>query len=390
MSLLPIALALAVALVAEPSPAEVEQAKDLYLAGSEAYRQGEYPVAIRAYEEARRLASHHAITFSLAQTYRLQYFVDGDTAKLARAVELYREYLKSVDKGGRREHAAQHLSTLVPMLDRGDKPAIPVGPRRPEAKETLARLIVSSGTDGATARLDGGDAAEIPATFEVAPGEHRVLVEAAGHVTETRKTRVPEGVIALNVDLQPEPGRVEVQAPLGAAIWVDGRAVGESPLPDSLEVAAGRHLVTVTEHGREAFLQQIEIGRGQLVRVDAELAVTTQRVAAYAMYGVAVALLGGAGVSTALAISKENEAVAFEQRLESLGTEDTEIAEFSNLRSARDDFAAAAIGLGVGGAVAAATGLVLWLFDSPATPRAPVLVPSAGPSGGGMTAGFTF
>src|SRR6185503_11462520 len=73
------------------SQGEVEQrAKDLYDAGSEAYRAGRYLVAIEAFREARALATRPTLTFSLAQAYRLQYFVDGDAKALEQAIAMYR------------------------------------------------------------------------------------------------------------------------------------------------------------------------------------------------------------------------------------------------------------------------------------------------------------
>lgn len=380
----PVVWALTVALLA--SPADVERARELYQAGSRAYEQGSYPLAITAFDEARRFVKQPAVTFSLAQTYRLQYFVDGDVEKLAKAVELYRAYLEEVPQGGRRDHAAQHLSTLAPMLERaragqaGDAAAVAEAAQK-------GQIIVSSAVEGATARLDGGDAEPIPAAFEVEAGPHRVLVEAASHQAKTvEAVAVTGGVVALNVDLDPLPGRITVHAPEGASIAVDGRVLGVSPLPEALEVPAGRHLVAVTDRGRDPFLQQLELGRGEAVEVSASLEPSGQRIAAYTLFGVAGALAVGAGISTGVMFNRQSDAETLEAKLERRGLTVREVKQYESLESERDDFANLALGLGAAGAGVAITGLLLWIFDTPEPAGAPVITPAPG----GGAAAFTF
>jgi hypothetical protein len=356
----------------------VEQARDLYQAGSRAYEQGSYPVAIRAFEEARRLVKQPAVTFSLAQAYRLQYFVDGDAEKLARAVELYRAYLEEVPQGGRRDHAAQHLSTLAPMLERVRAGQAGDAGAAAEAAQK-GQIIVSSAVAGSTARLDGGDPEPIPAAFEVDAGTHRVLVEAASHQAKTvEAVAVTGGVVALNVELDPLPGHVTVHAPEGASVAIDGRVLGVSPLPEALEVPAGRHLVAVTDRGRDPFLQQLELDRGEAVEVNAALEPSGQRIASYSLFGVAGALAVGAGVATGLMFDRQSDAESLEKTLDAKGLSVDEADRYGDLESERDDFANMAIGLGAASAAVGITGLLLWIFDTPEPAGAPVITPSAG------------
>ena len=80
--------------------ADVEaRAKALFKVGGHAYEAGQYEVAIRAFEGAYSAARRPEIVFSLAQSHRLQFFADGDTRKLERAVALYREYPISIAGG---------------------------------------------------------------------------------------------------------------------------------------------------------------------------------------------------------------------------------------------------------------------------------------------------
>ncbi|MCK6547568.1 PEGA domain-containing protein [Myxococcota bacterium] len=367
----------------------VEEARELHRAGSEAYRQGEYTTAIDAFEEAYRLAPRAPVVFSLAQAHRLQYFVDGDVARLARAVELYRQYLTLVDKGGRRDDAAQLLATLEPILDR----------RRGELgrastptvdQKTTGRVIVSSRIDGAVARIDGGDAQKIPATFEVLPGEHRVLVEAPEHRPKALETVAILGtVVALNVELEPEPGQLSISAPDGATINVDGRVIAASSATEPVELAPGRHLVTVTARGHEPFVEPVELGRGQALALTADLSVTTQRVAAYSLFVGSGVVLAGAAVAAGVAFDAESSARPIEARQDARQSLTVDEARrYAALEARRDDYVRVAAGAAIAGTGAALAGLFLYLFDEPQPPRTPLVVPST--AGLGATATFTF
>src|SRR5262245_32080015 len=109
---------------ADEAPADekttVEEARVYFDAGRQAYEKGDYLTAIRSFEHAYERLPRPEIAFSLAQSHRKQFIVDGDTAKLRRAVELYRRYLDEVPQGGRREDAVQNLGELQPQLQRLD------------------------------------------------------------------------------------------------------------------------------------------------------------------------------------------------------------------------------------------------------------------------------
>lgn len=340
----------------------VEQAKALYEAGSEAYRQGQYEVAIRAFEEGLRLAGHPALQFSAAQAYRLQFFIDQDLRMLERAIELYRAYLQGAPTGGRREHAAQHLSTLEPLLERRRIEATD----GEQAADTVARLIVASRVEGATARIDDGEPTAIPAAFEVEPGERTVYVEAPEHVAQTLETVAVAGsVVALNVELRPAPGHLVVRAPEGAAVFLDRQPVGRAPLGEPLALAPGSHLVTVTANGRRPFVQQVDLGRGQAAEVDAQLGVTPQRWTSWALFGVAGAALAAGGATLAVTLDREDEGEALEARHARQGLTVAEADRHAALEAERDTYAAWTIGLGSAAGAALVTATLLWVFDEP-------------------------
>ena len=76
----------------EQGPESVEQAKEYFRAGAQAYAVGQYQVALQAFEQAYALAPRPAVLFSMAQAERRQYFVDQKTEHLEKAIRMFREY----------------------------------------------------------------------------------------------------------------------------------------------------------------------------------------------------------------------------------------------------------------------------------------------------------
>ena len=136
---------------AHAQPAQdLEQAKTYFNAGAQAFGAGQFTAAVQAFEEAYKLAPRPAILFSMAQAERRQYAVDRRPENLRRAVAHYRQYLKEVDKGGRRADAAQALSELEPMLAKLDaEPRAAGTPPAPPPEVAQTRLMVSTQTKGA-------------------------------------------------------------------------------------------------------------------------------------------------------------------------------------------------------------------------------------------------
>ncbi|MEQ8274781.1 MAG: PEGA domain-containing protein [Deltaproteobacteria bacterium] len=346
-------------IVLAASPAD--RARELYRAGSEAYRQGQYDVAVNAFEEVLAIERRPSVLFSAAQAHRLQYFVDQEDVHLERAVELYRAYLDASPKGSRRSHAVQHLATLAPMLERNatDAPAEVVA-------EPQARIIVAANVEAATARIDDGEPTPIPAGFIVSPGEHVVRVEAPGFVAQTLETvAVEDGVVALNPVLEPTPGHVTVRAPEGSRVDVDGRVIGRAPLAEPLALAPGEHVVAVVESGHEPYVRLLKVDRGASTEVEAELSVAPMRIGAWVAAGASAVALTAGAITMRAAFAAQADASAYDEKRLGPGLTFAELVAYDAAQSSRDDFVRATIGLGVAGVLAAATAALLWLADDP-------------------------
>lgn len=351
-----------------PTPADVEKARELYRIGGEAYEKGRFPVAISAFEEALRHVEQPAITFSLGQAARLQYFIDGNLAHLRRAIDAYRAYLEHAPTGGRRDHAAQHLGTLVPILERAQ---LESAERRAARRATVARLIVSSPIDGATASVDGGDPRPIPATFEVTPGERRIEVQAPEHTPATSTMTAVAGA-ALPVALAPVPfpGQVTVRANVVDRAHLDGQPIDPARLAQPLELPPGRHRITLSARGRVPFAHQFELGRKQVLEVDATLPVTNRRITAWSLIGAGGVSLATGAIFGGLALDAQSDAEALEGRIDA-GLSERELSRYRSLETSRDDRAGIALGLGIAGVAALTTGVLLWVFDHEQPPLTP-------------------
>ena len=380
------------ALIASPARAQdkpdsktVERARDYFAAGSEAYGDGQYLVAITAFEEAYRLVPRPAIAFSLAQAHRLQYTVNPDPRHVAEAVRLYRLYLDEVSRGGRRNDAAQHLQALVPLHDDleargkiGDNTAGSAGRTAPAATQ----LMVQSKTPGARGSIDGSELSKMPVIGDVKPGTHKVRVEAPGHFAqETEATAVEGRLILVPVDLEPMPAKVSFKVPDGARIEIDGRAI----TGDRTEIKAGPHFVSIVKRGHRPVSREIDLELGENFTLEADLETTGQRKASYWVLGSAGVLLVATGVSTALTLSAQGEARDIENQI--AGGQNITDAQRQAHNSAindRNDFRIMSLILAGSAVAVATTGALLYWIDVPRieapqasdlTPERPNLVP---------------
>lgn len=357
------------AALAQPREDPVVQAKKYFEAGKQAYESGQYLAAATAFEQAYLLTPLPPIAFSMAQAYRKRYFEDRDPAKLKRAVELYRSYLKEVKSGGRRDDALSNLADLEPMLARIEEQARAAGKGPIEAPPVLknaTQLMVSSRTRGAVAIIDGGEAGEVPLVKEVTPGKHKIRVEAPGYFPDEVEGLAVEGqFVVVDVNLREKPARLALRTEDGAEISIDGRPVATTPV-SSIDVPAGKHFITVAKRGRYAYTRELTLKRGEEAKLVAPLETTTQRKAAWWVLGGAGALLVGGGVTTVLAFKAESDAQAYLDRIDAgMNITAEERAAYERLRGRRDDMVMASYVLYGSAVVVGVTGFLLYLVDTP-------------------------
>lgn len=376
---------LALSVPGGPSDDPVLRAKELFNAGREAYEAKSYAVATRAFEDAYQLAPRPTVLFSLAQAHRQQFLLDHDPARLRRAVELFELYVRQVPSGGRRDHAAQHLADLSPILAgiEAESKARGLGAPAALAAETRTQIMVHSPQREARASIGDEEPDAMPYIRDVAPGPHRVRVEAPGYNPRTLELVAVQGrLVTAEAELVALSATVRVEGPSGARILSDGRLIGEAPLIDPLELAAGRHRLLVVADGYYPFSAELDLSRGADLTVHAELELTMQRRVSLGLFGVATALLIAGASSGAIALVADADARAVVDRLEArqgLRGRD-ELADYQSARALRGVAAPLSAALLSAAVVSGLSGLGLFLLDAPHL--------SAGPGGASVQGSF--
>ncbi|GMV19771.1 MAG: hypothetical protein AMXMBFR56_79950 [Polyangiaceae bacterium] len=336
-----------------------------FAAGSQAYRAGKYLAAARAFEESHAQKPVAAVTFSAAQAYRRQYFVDADFAWLERAKLLYRRYLDEQPDGGRREHAVTHLYAIELLLARR------TSDERPPPQALPTQVLVSCEATGARISLDGGPPRVAPLVQDVTPGQHRVRVTAPGHRPEERRVlAVAQRLATVTVELTELPGEVLVVTAPGTEVWMDGTRVGVAPLPP-LDTSAGVHSLTLMRSGRRSVSRSVRVARGARTTIEVDLQPSDQRLAAHWTLGGSAALALGSAVSGTLALLAERDAKSLKDDISAGRTlSPAERDRYNASLERRDGFRTASVGLLGAALVSGSVGALLYVFDSPAPPPA--------------------
>jgi hypothetical protein len=348
-------------------PTSVEKARESFRAGAQAYGLGEYGAAIQAFEQAYALAPRPAVLFSIAQAERRLYSLTHDQAHLARAIEMYRQYLADETQPGRKSEAVQALSALEPLLvatDAGSRPSTPTtsAPAAPMVLPT--RIMISSPAQNAVIALDDRKPLPSPIVREVAPGEHRVRISAAGYQpTEREVTAVAGALVSVDVPLVEQPARLEIVAPAGAQLSINGRVQGLCPFPKPLELPAGIHLITISKDGFVGVSREEVLPRGHTTVFTAPLKRSRQRTAAMFMLGASVASIVPSLLFSGLSYLQEKSARDFlASHGHRLHTPD-DLAQYNASRQDRDRMRYAAwISAGVGLGLGLTSG-ILYTYD---------------------------
>lgn len=353
-----------------PSEADLARARAVFDAGAKSFEAGDYDAAIQAFQQAYRVVPRDNLVFSIAQAHRRQYIATGQAKNLRAAVDHYRRYLARVATGGKRPDAVKALEELdaayraLPQEDGADGAAEP-----PTSGKT--RIWISSRTPGATFTIDGGEPAPVGRSVEVEPGKHQVRFTAPGHIEREIEVNAVAGeLVPESLDLQPRPAGLIIRADSGAQVYVDGTLVGETPLPDAVRVAPGRHDVSISLLGHRSEATQVTIAGGETKSVEVDLVTTGQRDVAYGFLVTGGTFLTASGVFFAVAGARHGDAALIYQKHLDQNISVDDVEEYERIGAQRDRFAVAASATGVVGLIVGLVGAGLYLFDD-ATPITP-------------------
>ena len=369
------AIALFILALGNPTHAQEEGERDraraLFVAGAQAYKDGDFPAAVQAFQAAHALSPKTDLLFAIGQAARRQFHVSREDRYLRAAVDNFRDYLERTPTGGRRLEAAQALGELAPYAVKLEaEAATPAEPQLP------SRLMLTSPTKGAVVQIDGGAVHAVPLSLTLDQGPHKVEVRASGHFAEERAFVVERGdVIALDVALKGRPAELMVTGADGAEIAIDGRNVAASPTAEPITIAAGQHLVTVTKNGHDPYAQEMSFAHGSKTELAVSLPRTGRRHASYGLFAGAgaTATASAAFAIVALVADADANAIRDEQRQGNI-SEAQRAAHNDAVERLRVAAPVAGTLVGISAALAI-TGTILFLFDQPDLPSRRPFVP---------------
>ncbi len=249
---LAVTLALAPIASAQDAPA---QAAEHFDRGIAFFNEGRFDAALAEFSRAYELAPAHQTLYNLARVHAAL----GHAVESARAYEQYLAEAGEAIGARRRREAEEALA---------------------EQRARIGTLVVRADVEGARVSIDGVDVATTPLAepLRVSAGSHTVEVRAPGRemvrrgvavagqeqvVVEVslREEVVPRGTLRLSTNV-PEVG-----------ISIDGEPIGVTPLPSTVPLRAGEHVVIASRPGYRTLSQRVTIDDG----AEAELAFTMQR-----------------------------------------------------------------------------------------------------------------
>ncbi len=381
--------------------ADEKTAKKHFEAGAKAYAAQNFAAAAANFDEAYKEMPMPEIAFSAAQAYRRLYRVDADPKHVRRAVELYKAYLAKVKTGGRVGDASDNLGEMARELEKlggasikadaiGERTRIGVNVAKQDQTSPDASALreIGEGTGGALVgvitKLDGNQV-EPFALLDVPPGDHVISVTADGYFPLEKTQRAVQGATALvEVELIPKPAKLTIATEAGARISVDGRPSATT----MLELATGKHVITVLRRGRVAFGREISVTRGQELTLAAPLEKTGRRRAAPWVLGGAGALTVMATIAGIAAVVADGNAIEARDRIAGGNASPALADDYDGQVRRRDDLKTSAIVFGASALVAGAVGVGLLLFDQPGPARIEKfeLTPVAGRGTAGVSA----
>jgi hypothetical protein len=212
------------------------------------FAEGDIEGALRAYDESISLFEDPSALLAKASTLISLHRYDESLA-------LYQRLLsekKAGSEAGKVKKAIQSLEKIV-----------------------RTSVVCTSTPEGASVYVDSrveGPRGKTPVTLQLTPGKHRIIVEFGGYESQTRNITVKDGQsLPLAVALQATPAKVLWRSqPSGAAILVNGKELGKTPLESSLQ--PGSYEVKLQKDGYKLLQETVTVESAQSFLFDRVLA----------------------------------------------------------------------------------------------------------------------
>jgi hypothetical protein len=283
----------------------LKKAQDAFDKAQQDYLAGNYDDAAAGFQAAYAARPYSQFLYNAGASFHMKGKKTSDPKAYQSAVEFYRRYLASDPQAADKariektvlvlENEAKKLASAPPpvtppVADPNVKPdpnAPPVATPATQVSKEVEELgdakvrglvVLDSEPAGATIYLDD----KRKGAFGTTPwsgsldGEHKVIFERRGYkVVETRLAADPNRLVAFKAGL-PEAdylGFIEITSNVpGADVFIGDKSVGAvGKTPFSENRPPGKYKVWVSTDGYDEFSQEIEVVRGEALKIQAKL-----------------------------------------------------------------------------------------------------------------------
>jgi hypothetical protein len=245
---------------AAPEDAEATRAQAAahYHEGRRLFDQELYEAAIERFRQAQELMPAPANLYNIAKSYER-------LGASSLCVDAFDSYLRAYKEAhGRPAPDAVDVRNAIEKCRLG------------------ARIPLSIESDPPGASVYLGDMTKLlgqtPYATTTDPGTFRLRLTLDGHVSFDRTLEVRPGEplkVVFKLEKHRAIGTLAVRANVsGASIYIDGRNVGLTPFPDTIELDAGSHQVTVDKDDYSAYSTRVMIAAEEQTQVEATIFLT--------------------------------------------------------------------------------------------------------------------
>ncbi|HJX66727.1 MAG TPA: PEGA domain-containing protein [Polyangia bacterium] len=215
-----------------------EEAKQLFDAGLKLMHLDDFAGASADFERSVALYPTQNSLFNLANCYK--------------ALQRYGDALAAIERL-RKDFAGKLKPEIKDAVER----------QQQEINSLVARLTLQTVPADATIRIDGKDMGTGPklGPLLLGPGEHEIEAARSGYRSQRRSVKLVSGAGRTEkFVLEGASGNLVVRANVaGAAVFVDGRQVGTTPLDEPLALPPGEYVLNLRAAGHEDAERSIEV-----------------------------------------------------------------------------------------------------------------------------------
>ena len=218
-----------------------EEAKQLFESGLKLMRVDDFAGASATFERSIALYPTQNSLFNLANCYR--------------AMQRYGDALATIERL-KRDFVDKLKPEIKTSVDR----------QQIEIQLLVAPLTLETDPADTTVTIDGKPVGAGPklGPLLLEPGEHTIEAARPDHRSQRRTVKLEPG-LSRNEKflLEIKTGDIIVRAtPEGAAVFLDGKQIGTTPLADAVSLAVGKHVLALHASDREDFERAIDVRPG--------------------------------------------------------------------------------------------------------------------------------